>query len=175
MTTTTEPLISAGKGKVKKASCKCHVWKFWATDAICLKQTGWTQFSQVHLQQLLEVVVLSHTTESQSTGMWLSFPWNPKYEWLHRSLQSLCSFLPCTQLNPSTDWDIAGSRDCGDPQGRWGTHWGWSSLPKHKTNLMFYSPSQCPLCTFPSDGCTSSSETTQSETAQGSAAFVNKY
>lgn len=41
MTTTTEPLISAGKGKVKKASCKCHVWKFWATDAICLKQTGW--------------------------------------------------------------------------------------------------------------------------------------
>lgn len=68
------------------------------------------------------------------------FPMNPKYEWLHRSLQSLCSFLSCTQLNPSTDWDIAGSRDCGDPQGRWGTRGGWSSLPQSTRQISCFIP-----------------------------------
>lgn len=123
----------------------------------------------------MEDVVLSHMTKSWGPGICLSFPWNPKCEWCHRSLQCLCRFLPCSQLGPSSDWDISCSRDRDNPQGRWGTLGGWKSLPKHKTNLMLYSPLQWLLCIFPNDYCTSSSDTMQSGKTQRLTAFVNKY
>lgn len=168
--TTYNPWFMLGKGKGEKASCKCRVWKFWATDAICLKQTGGAEMSQVHSQWLLEDVVLSPMTKNSSPGSFFAI--NPKVWTMSQILQCLCRFLPCSQPNPSPDWDTSCCWDRDNPQGRWGTLGGWKSLPKQKISyfILPYNSSFAPFqMIFAPLGVK------QSGKKQRPTAFVNKY
>lgn len=97
--TTHNPWFMLGKGKGEKASCKCRVWKFWATDAICLKQTGGAEMSQVHSQWLLEDVVLSPMTKNSNPGSF--FAMNPKCERCHRSCNVSAGSSPAPSPTPA--------------------------------------------------------------------------